>query len=485
MRWRWCALGAWAALAGCASVPADWGRGEALRLAAERGRERPQVADVDDWTARALQVPITRAGAVQLALVHNPALRRHAAQLGFAAADVYDAARRADPRLSAARLSGDSSRGANLPQLTFGLALDVVNLVFLPARQRFAAAQLQAAQQEMADAALDLAARTESAWYAAVAAERVARLREAAADAQASAAELSRRYRAAGNASTRTLALEEAAASQALLVSIAARAEADVAAQRLQRLMGLAPSARWHLDLNLPLPPAQDEDVAALQALALEQRLDLSALRQRAQALAGDERLSRRTRALDGLELGVERERDFDGALNAGPTLDLRLPLFSLGQGRHTAAQAARVQAQAALDARVLDVADEVAQAAAQLRAHRSRAQVFGARLIPQLETALAQAQAEQNYMLIGVFELLAARQQTYEAHAGHVAAVRDYWIARSELRRAVGRDLPNDAQPHAHLPDPLSAAPAVPSHSHPHAHAPADAAEDAAHAHH
>ena len=52
------------------------------------------------------------------------------------------------------------------------------------------------------------------------------------------------------------------------------------------------------------------------------------------------------------------------------------------------------------------------------------------------------------NYMLIGAFELLLARQQEYDAYQGYIDSVRDYWQARVALARAIGTRLPSDAQP-------------------------------------
>lgn len=454
---RWSLLGAACALAGCASVPDDWGRGEVVRLAAAQGREWPVAQHDDAHLAHALAAPLTRDTAVRLALMHNPDLRRRAARLGFAAADLHAAGRLANPRLSFSRLSGDSSAGTGVPQLGIGLAVDVLNLLLLPAQRRMARAHFEAARLEMADAVLDLAAQVEAQWTVAVAAERIARARAAAADVQQAGAMLAQRFADAGNLGARHLRLEQAAASHARLSSMSARAEADTAAQRLHRAMGLPADARWTLDLALPEPQAQGEDIAALQALAFENRMDVIALRTRAQALARHHGLTRRTRRIGHLELGVEREREFDGAINAGPSATLELPLFDWGGARHAAAQAALLQAEAELDARVLDVAEAVARAATQQRVQRLRAQEYREQLIPHLEAALALAQAEQNYMLTGVFDLIAARQQTYEAYAGYLAAVRDHAVARSELRRAVGRDLPGDDGVAPGIPDPLA----------------------------
>src|SRR3546814_20869829 len=52
------------------------------------------------------------------------------------------------------------------------------------------------------------------------------------------------------------------------------------------------------------------------------------------------------------------------------------------------------------------------------------------------------QTQRELNYMLVDVFELLAVRQQGFAAYGAYIDALREYWIARAALARAVGRRL-------------------------------------------
>ena len=41
--------------------------------------------------------------------------------------------------------------------------------------------------------------------------------------------------------------------------------------------------------------------------------------------------------------------------------------------------------------------------------------------------------------MLVGVFELLQARRSQLDAYQAYVEAVRDYWLAQTDLRRSVG----------------------------------------------
>ena len=47
--------------------------------------------------------------------------------------------------------------------------------------------------------------------------------------------------------------------------------------------------------------------------------------------------------------------------------------------------------------------------------------------------------------MLVGVFELLQAKREEISAWQEYVEAVRDYWLARTELRRIAGGSLPGD----------------------------------------
>ncbi len=79
------------------------------------------------------------------------------------------------------------------------------------------------------------------------------------------------------------------------------------------------------------------------------------------------------------------------------------------------------------------------------VRAHGEAVGIYRNSLIPQRETVLARSQQEQNFMLIGVFELIQAKAKEYDAYQGYLEAVRDYWQARVELTRSVGERLPSD----------------------------------------
>lgn len=439
-------LAALLALSACAAVPPDWGRAEVARVAGEHGRSLPQAADAAAFTRERLQAPLTAAAAVQLALLNNPDLRAHTAQLGIAAADVYEAGRLANPVFSATRLSPGAGNTPN-PQLTLGVAFNFVNLLFLPANSRYAKAGFTSAKLAASAAALELAAQAEAAWYQAAGADRVAQMREQAGDAAGTSAELAQRYFDAGNISRRQLAMEQASATRARLDAMSARAAAVEARGLLNRLMGLdASQDGWQLDAVYTEPPREVETVDALLASAMESRLDVAAARTRSQALATRYGFERRTRLVGGIDIGAERQRDYDGSVNAGPTLAVELPLFGWGGGRKARAQAELLRSEAELDGLVLGVGNDVKRAHARMQAAQRIADAYRDELIPQREAVVAGLQREVNYMISGVFELLVARRDEYDAYAGYVEAVRDYWSARAELARVVGRALPRAA---------------------------------------
>lgn len=448
LRLRWAAF-AVVLLSGCTAVSRRDGAAQVEDLLGPRlaspfhwradAGDAATAARVAELTAQ----PLTPASAFRLAQLRNPQIARHYAELGIAQADVVQASRIGNPTLSGSRIGNGGAY-----QLTLGLSLPLSDILLLPARRRFAEGDYARAQQVIAAALFDLAADTADDWYSAAGADQVAAMREAVASAAAAAAELAQRFHAAGNISALQLQLEQAAASQARIAATTARAAATRARYALNRRLGLngAEAARWTLDLPLAAPVAAEDSVETLQALAQRQRLDLLAA-QREVALLGDAvGLARRWRLLGSVEVGAEREDDGRGERSSGPTLALALPLFDQGQAGIARAQARLEQGRAALDTLRLRIDNDIPAGVAHVAALRRIAFDYRDALIPQREAAVVHQGERYNYMLIGAFELLLAKQQEYDAYQGYIESVRDYWQARIALARSVGTRLPSDA---------------------------------------
>ncbi len=390
-----------------------------------------------------LKAPMTAETAVHVAMLRSPRLQGEYARLGLAHAEVLEAVQISNPTLSLSRSYLDPGSGYSR---TAGLSLPLVDLLVLPIRARLAHKEYERAKLEIAGAVLNVAADVQTGWYTYVGAQQVADMRTAVAEGSDAAAELAQRFYDAGNISELQLKQEQAAASEARIIAARARAEASRSRLMLNTLLGLSgESAAWRTSDRLPMPVAAEDDPALLANLAREGNLELLAARQQTDILLDALGITRKLRWLGGSEIGYEREREADGSRLRGPTLNLELPIFNQGQAKLARSQAQLAEARSRLAQAELGVDNGVRLGGEQVRELGKVVQIHRDALIPQRETIVARSQEHQNYMLIGVFELIQAKVQEYNAYESYLEAVRDYWLARVELMRAVGQRLPSD----------------------------------------
>ncbi len=453
-------------LFGCASVPADRGLGDVQVLLREHGTPMDQDGASGDNLDRSAQLTLDRA--VAIALMHNPELRMEYARLGLAQADVFEASRLSNPEVSLSALNSNTV-GEGV-RLGYGLAQNFTDLLLLRARGNQARAEMDQEKARVAERIRSLAGSVRTAAVEAISAAQVAAMRDIVARSAQASAELALRFFQAGNINELELNREQAAATEATLAADAARAQVDSLRWRLNRLMGLnASDNHWTLSESLPQPVQSEDTLDGLQTLALERRLDLKAKRQEVAGAGVAADLVRRWRWLPFLAIGVEGERDADGTHLIGPALSLELPVFNQGQGRVLRAQVLLELVQAELTQLELDIQAEVAGSYGRMLAARDRALRHVRELIPQRESVVARTQEMQNYMLVGQFELILARQQEYDAYQSYLESVRDYWLARADLEHAIGTALPSDARIGTETVTPLPFPESAPDAGHDH----------------
>lgn len=439
------------ALGACASFdPAD-DRMEIEALLTARGgtqlgweaNGRPEADEqVRQWLAQ----PMTAELAVKVAMARSPRLQQVYGELGLARAEVLEAIQVSNPRIGLSSLALADGPGS---QFLFGVAAPFVDLLTLPAKARLAKLDYERARYETAAAILGVSLDVEAAWYRHVAAGQVADMRAAVAEALQLSADLAQRFYDAGNITELQLNREKAAASQARIEAAEARIGARLARLELNSLIGLTEAdGEWRSVEILPLPVAAEDDPAELQRIARESSLELLAARKGASVAAGAARITRSFRLLGSTDIGFEREREPDGSRIRGPTLDLELPIFNQGGARVARAEAQLRLASARLRQIELASGNAIALGTERVRVLAEVVEIYRQALVPQREIVTRESQLEQNYALIGEFEVLQAKTQEYEAYQGMLEAVRDYWLARVELMRLVGSRLPSEAQP-------------------------------------
>jgi cobalt-zinc-cadmium efflux system outer membrane protein len=440
-----------ASMIACATAPSTGGFSTVQSTARDRLGARVQwnrgSAD-DSAAARAVDSVLAHAlsadAAVQVALLNNRHLQATYESVGVAQADLVQAGMLANPFFEGALRFGHATA-------TTGVELNLVesflNLLQRPMRTRVAAAVYDRAALDVADSVLDVAARTRMAYYDAQAAQQTRDLRATVADAAHISAELAARQHDAGNITTLDLAREQSLSDDATLQLTDADAELADRREALSALMGLwGTRAQWTIPARLPDVPTNGSTLVgidSLETVALAHRLDLASARQAIVIEGTQAGLANAAALVPELDVGVSYEHDVEGNRSLGPTLGVRIPLFDQGQSLRAATRVRIRAAQEQYAAMAVDVRADVRRAYARLRAARSRAEYVRTVVLPLKTTIVRETQLRYNGMLAGVFELLQSKRDEVDAGIRYVAALRDYWMAHTELERAVGGRLP------------------------------------------
>jgi cobalt-zinc-cadmium efflux system outer membrane protein len=443
------ALGVVAALlaVGCV-VPRQAGFDDVAKKLAERISSRvfwnqgsEEDRQVADETRRLLAQELTVSTATQIALFNNPELQATYERLGVAQADVVQAGLLRNPKLTFHY--GFRILESGLDEIVGSVTGAFLDLFLMPLKKKLANAEFRRVKLEVADAVLTKVDAVAQAFYAVQASAQIVAMRRTMLEAQQAATELALRQHEAGNISDLDLSNEQAVYTQAKLDL--AHAEYQLLSDRemLTRLLGVWGSdIEYKVAAQLPAVPPAEPDLLHLEGLAIAHRFDLAAAREELNATAASLQITKGTRVVSGLDLGANGHRDPDGPTTLGPTIDLELPIFDQKQAEVARLRAQLRAAQHRVDALALAIRSEVRQARNRLLAARMTIDYYAKALVPLRERIVALSQQQYNAMLLGVFQLLQAKQNEINSYREYIEAVRDYWIARADLERAIGTHL-------------------------------------------
>lgn len=439
-------------LGGCASISPDAGFSSIEKITRERiGKDLSWQAS--DRTAKDLSVttqriqellgaPLTADAAVQIALFGNQGLQADFDQLGIAQAELVQAGRLTNPGLSFSRLR----RGTEI-ELESGLHFNLLRLLTLPYTNQIEQGRFQRSKNEVALKVFELASETRKAYYVAVAAEQTVLYMQQVRKAAETGAELARRMGKAGNFNKLQQAREQAFYADAVLTQTRAEQAHTRAREKLTRLLGLAETTAFSLPSRLPDLPTMPDSVAMVEQLAIEQRLDVQAARLGTEQLAQNLGLSKATRLVNVLELGVVHNRSNQNSTQRGYEISLELPIFDWGEAKTAKAEALYRQALHRTAEIAMNARSEVRQAYQMAQSSHRLAVHYRDEILPLKKMISEENLLRYNGMFIGVFDLLAdARAQILSVN-GAIEASRDFWLAQADLEMSlIGKPTMNAA---------------------------------------
>ena len=415
----------------CASVPRDSGLDDVRQRTGADLQIQTDAVQVDDARVREmLNGELDADRAVAIAMRNNPRLQVILAELGIARADLIAASTIPNP------VFGYETRFPGSPYRPYEITLaqSLVDLIQLPRRRALGRVGFEAAKLRVSAETLRFAAQVRDSYYSHLAATQSLAMARLSAEAAKTSAEVAVRQHTAGNITDLDLENEQAVYEQAKLDLSRAEEQNILTGEALLREMGIRDSA---LNLTMPtdFPPLPEQDMSAqdLAALVATRRLDVAAAQR-------DVELAERTlgisaaSAIGDVVVDMHRSREPAGEVSTGPGIEVPIPIFNRGQAARARAEATLLRNRQRLAEITARAGSEVRAATARVAAARARVDYYRNVVLPRRARIVELTKLEHNSMLVGVYQLLQARQNEANARRDYVEAQRDYWSARANV---------------------------------------------------
>jgi outer membrane protein, heavy metal efflux system len=388
-----------------------------------------------------LRKPLTAEISAQIALLNNRTLQATFEDIGLSAADLIEAGTIQNPKIDLAIRFPDKPPSGTY--IDYSAALDFLSIIMIPMKKRVAKDRLEAVALRVADEALELVSQVKGAFYSLQASQQLLKRFQLIVETNAASLDLAQRQHEAGNITDLALAQQRTNYSRSRLGVATTEAEIRQNREKLNRLLGLwGADTDWQIAGELPAVPSAEVPMRSLERLAISQRLDLQADYLRLTSEAHNLGLTKAFRFLGALDFGIEIDRETDSQTRTGPTFAIELPIFNQGQARIARGEAALRQAEDKFEALAVDVRSQIRELRDELASKREIARFYQDELLPDQRRILNDSLIQYNAMEIQNFELFSTKAEEARTEREYLEAVRDYWITRAELERAVGGNL-------------------------------------------
>ena len=428
-------------LTSCASTPPQNAMAQleqqlsARYPAAQLSTAVPISAVVPINTDKTINLP----DAIQILLGQSPQVRIELAQLGIADAQRLQAELISNPHLSIGALRPE---GGGRWTLEVGLSQPLLELFTRPLRRQLAEDNLLAVQLRLQSRLQSLIAETGDIYYAAIAARQHLQVQQQMLEATFARQQLANSLYRAGNMSENSFLYYDNELRR--VQQQVKKRERKVQEKTLELLnrIGLSSTQVIKLPNQLPILPIETFAHTELLTQAHNDRLDIKIIQQQLIQIDNRRRLIKNEKGWRDTSVGVNAEREFDGANNVGAEIEFALPIFNRNQGKLAGIDAQITKIQAQLMQARLNADTEIAHALGQMQSAREQLDLIAASL-QVAEKRVTLSNREVNFMLGSPFELLNIKRQEIQLAHEYTNALANFWRARTQLELMIGRALP------------------------------------------
>jgi outer membrane protein TolC len=321
------------------------------------------------------------------------------------------------------------------------LTFNVFSLLTMPKAKEIEKRRFEQIQRQTSMEILRLANATRKAYYVAIAADQTEGFMKQVMTAAESSADLANRMKKAGNWSALDQAREQGFYADASLGLVRAQQSRINAYEQLTKLLSLSgKKTAFTLPDRLPDLPQQPQQPANVEQTAMDQRLDLQAMKLQTEALAKQLGLTKTTRFINVLEIGPARvlEGRRSDPYKNGFDIAFELPIFDAGGARVARAEAIYMQAVNDMAQSAIEAQSEVRESYTRYRSSYDIAKQYRDEIVPIRKRISDENQLRYNGMLISVFDLLADAKSQVNSINSYIEALRDFWLSQSDMEMSL-----------------------------------------------
>lgn len=398
-------------------------------------QERP-YEQIDSWLTCLLAHELTPESAMQIAVMNSPRIQAILAEQGIAHADLIEAGLLSNPDFSL-ELRYPQKKGF-ITNIEYMLTAALLDLFLRPLRMHVAAAEYEQVKRRITNEILALAFEVRQAYYELVAEHQKIKYTQSLFDLSQINYELALSQQMVGN--TDLLSRQQARAKLLDVELQLAKEKSSVIRlkEKFMKLLGLNADACFILADISEQVDYRGFDLCSLESIAWHYRMDVQ------QAAFEIIRLQRMLRLKNGwaytnFRAGLAGEREPEGLNLLGVGLSAEIPIFNFGQAARLRLFAQLRQAQEHYHNLHITVLSEVREAHQLLMSQLKMVENYQTYIIPLHKEISISSEELYNIMGLGIHTLLENKRQELQAQHGYLEVLKDYWLARVQLDRALG----------------------------------------------
>lgn len=386
-----------------------------------------------------LQQELTVDAAVQIALLNNPHIQAIFEEIGVSQADLVEAGLFSNPVFDL--FIRYPNKKNFIADIEYTITASLIDLFLIPLRTKVAKAELEQTTLRVTNEVLDVAFEVEQTYYDLQAAEETLKITQSIVELTSIHGEIASRQKAINNINSLEFQQIQSRFLDAKVE--AARIENEIIhlKEKLNKLLGLSKDVQYSISNNLQELDYEGLPVDRLECVAFRERLDLQVARFEVVRLSRKLGVEQWWVYTNG-RIGIAGERDPDGLNTLGPAFSGAIPIFNYGQAARMRLRAELRQAQDELETLEIRILSEVREAHKLLMNNLEIINDYRLQILPMQNKILTSSEELYNVMGLGVDRLLENKRQELQATSNYILSLRDYWIARVQLDRALGGKL-------------------------------------------